>query len=321
MIRVALSLLLVLSPISAAAQTAGFTPSDLERAASSLRQGSDRDLRTARAIYAQTETLRAALLLNPDAAMYALSPGEREILSGAFGPDDGRLSARIGWFARGATVRVAPGDALGTAGLYNPILDAWLVVRWNVLGGVLRLTDAALADGAVMRPQGEAATWIGAGAGDPAALAGQRDAASARFDEAFSQYGPDALFVALANPAAARRQEVWARTDRWLAGLAAWGASHERARRVERVHEALVEGPMSASGRRMGLPRALDAMPPRLRATMAPIAAWSTPESEHLLFMSPLSGSRALLMTLNGSGAAGFEALDLSAATSLGAQP
>jgi len=306
------ALLLAGAPEASPDAAPGFTAADLAAAATGARNGEERGLRAARAILAQTETLRAALMLNPDAAMAALPESERAILAAALGPDDGALSARLGWFARSAVVRVAPGAGLGAAGLYNPIADAWLLVRWDALGGALRLTEAAVADGPQLRPARDGAFWIEAGAGDARALAAQRTAAFAAFDRVFRR-GGDAIFDNAGDPVLSGRAAVWAKCDRWLAGLAAWGADPARAAQVRRTRAALTEGPASAAGRRLGLPNGLDALPPRLRATMAPVAAWETPGGAMLLFASPLSARHALLMRLGGEDTQ-FTAVDFDAA-------
>jgi hypothetical protein len=137
----------------------GFTTSELEVAGRQALVGASQQLQVARVLYAQTETLRLGLVLNPDAIRGSLSSSEQGTLSAALGPNSDILQARLAWFARSASVRVGPSESPDTTGLYNSLADMWLVLRWAKVGGVWRVVGAKLSDGKALRPFDEAPSW------------------------------------------------------------------------------------------------------------------------------------------------------------------
>jgi hypothetical protein len=234
-------------------------------------------LADARERAAESDSLRAAFTLDPAAAWRTLSDGEAETLHRALGPDRPLSDADLTWFMRSAAVRVA-GDDL--AGLYNPLADVWLLLRFARSGGVLRVADAALVAGDVLRPRAEAASWTSSAGLYGVALAEADSRAAARFAVLPAVASSDLLFNALTERREEQRGRALSAIRRWVASLSPWGSNQARGDAWRALHPDLSEGGPGAG--------AAARLPMAVRASLAPAAAIEGPDGPSLLLVSPL---------------------------------
>ncbi len=267
----------------------GFTPGHLVSAARAGEQRRPWQLERARVLRAQTDTLRAGLVLNPDLANAALTRDEQAALRVAIGPRTSRTSAQLSWLARGARVAVAPGPEPEVSGLYNPIADAWLLLRWQSVAGAWRIDAARLVPGPELRPIDEATFWADQHGALTDALQAAEARALRRFEELFrNAAAADGVFLAPVGRSAGSRAGVLRSCDRWLASLARWATEPGHLARVRELRAALGEGGDA-------LPEEVRALPTQVRATFLPTAGLATDAGERLLWVSPLAPQLVLL--------------------------
>ncbi|MEI9905018.1 MAG: hypothetical protein WDN06_14435 [Asticcacaulis sp.] len=145
---------LVLALPAHAADTKGFTAGDLTAAARAGRP--DPAMADAREQLAHTEAMRAAFVLSPAARGNCCPPTKRAISAWR--------SAHLGRWATtpcngscaGASSSANSGDVTG---LYNPIADVWLVLRWQRVGGAPRIADAVFLPGSALRDSTDRTPW------------------------------------------------------------------------------------------------------------------------------------------------------------------
>ena len=273
----------------------GFTATQLASAAREAERARPLQLERARVLLAQSDTLRAGLVLNPDRVRAALTRDEQAALNVAIGPRTSRTPAQLAWLARGARVVVAPGPEPEVSGLYNAIADAWLLLRWRNIGGAWRITAARLVPGAELRPADEAAAWTDQSGTLTDALQAAEARALRRFEELFrSQASADGVFLAPGSGGLDARAAVLGSCDRWLASLVRWATEPGRQARIREVRAALGAGGNS-------LPEDVQALPTNVRATFLPTAGLTTDAGERLLWVSPLA-PQVMLATDLGEG-------------------
>lgn len=226
---------------------------------------------------AETDLFRAGFTLDPARAWATLSNNEAETLHRALGPERGWEAAELAWFMRGAAVRVAGEDL---AGLYNPVADVWLLLRWERAGGGLRIVEAALVPGASVRPAAEAGAWTGSGALYGIALAEADALAAVRFVQLPGSVGSDLLFSGVAEARNELRGRAHGAIRRWVGGLAAWSSDPARRSAWAALHRRLLDGGSGAG--------AAARLPTQVRASLTPVAAIDVHGAPSLLLVSPL---------------------------------
>jgi hypothetical protein len=222
-----------------------------------------------------TETLRAAFVLNPETAWTLMTASERMALQTAFGNVAAARSVEIAWFMRGASTAVGNN---GMSGLYNPLADAWLLMVWARVGGVPRVVQAALVPAERLGP-GEGFTAREGDVG--AALAAARTDRLAQFEDLTTNATAGAILSALAPTRIADRTIVIDRAARWLATLAGWQQAPGQPEAWARLRAEMLRG------RKRGHELAL--LPKVARETMTPVGVVTHGGGEAVLMMSPLS--------------------------------
>ena len=268
---VALLLLAAASPVFAAG---GFTTADLDAAA--LR-ATDARLVQARELAAATDTLRAAFVLNPDTAWTAMTADERAAVQGAFGNDVGARREELSWLMRSARVRVGTGEARDVSGLYSPVAQAWLLLRWARVGGQWRVTGAALIPA---RRLAAATDWTERSEAPAAALALAAREADEDFASVTQYQAAPAIFEQLAATRAEDRDAVMTSCTKWVASIAGWRQNPARFATWRGLHGELAEA--------RGVPAAIARLPQPVRASLTPAASVATTTGTQLLIVSPL---------------------------------
>ncbi|MEI9905452.1 MAG: hypothetical protein WDN06_17055 [Asticcacaulis sp.] len=282
-----------------ATDTKGFTAGDLAAAARAGRP--DAALADAREHLAQTETLRAAFVLSPAGAWTLLSADEARTLRLAFGGQRPLGDGAVQWFMRGAS-GVSNGD--GLTGLYNPIADVWLTLRWQRIGGSMRIVDAAFTPGALVRDSDDDTPWTEAPGAYADALA--HGTAAARIS--FRGLPGEPFFRTTGPIRGVAADQAFATVTRWMETLRPWGEDKTRLAQWKTMHRQLAEGKVGGT---------LADLPPRVRATLAPMAAITRPDGVSLLLMSPLAPNLVVAADYgaDGKGEPGWELVNLANAT------
>lgn len=254
------------------ADTKGFTAADLNTAARSAQAAPD--LGDAREAVAQSETLRAAFVLSPAGGWKLLSPDEARALHMAFGGPRPLGDDAVQWFMRGASAGASASD---TTGLYNPIADAWLVLRWQRIGGTLRIRDAVFLPGDALRDADDRTPWNRRAGAYADALAASE--ASAR--TSFASLDSDRFFAALGPLKLQASDEAFAQVTDRMASLKPWGSDKSRLAQWKSLHKRLAEGKAGGT---------VSALPPTIRASLVPMAALQRDGGgDSLLLISPLA--------------------------------
>ncbi len=282
-----------------AADTKGFTAGDLAAAARAGRP--DTALADAREQLAETETLRAAFVLSPAGAWKLLSADEARNLRLALGGQRPLGDDAVQWFMRGAS-GMSHDD--GLTGLYNPIADVWLTLRWQRIGGAMRIADAAFTPGALVRDSDDNTPWTEAPGAYADALA--HGTATARVGFRSLPGGP--FFRTTGPIRGVAADQAFAAVTRWMETLRPWGENKARLAQWQAMHRQLAEGKIGGK---------LAALPPRVRATLAPMAAITRPDGASLLLMSPLAPNLVVAADYgaDGKGEPGWELVNLANAT------
>ncbi len=263
--------------------TKGFTAGDLSAAARASRPSPA--LADAREFAAQTEVVRAGFVLDPAGAWGLLSPSEARTLHAAFGPQRAYGDDAIQWFMRGAQASAGNGDMTG---LYNPLADVWLVLRWDRIGGRPRIADAVFLPGSAVNGGG-GQTWTQSPGPYADALA--RNASVARVAFALLDSGP--FFDAFAPARATAGDQACQSVKAWMGSLRPWGEAKAHLKQWQALHKDL------ATGRTGGT---VAALPPRVRATLVPMGAITSADGPALLLVSPLAPQMVVAADYSGHG-------------------
>jgi len=269
--RHALLLAFLLAGPACAGDTRGFSADDLAAAARAAHPAEA--LADAREYVAQTETLRAAFVLGPAAGWKLLSASEARNLRLAFGPSHPAEDDALQWFMRGASA--GAGDGAMT-GLYNPLADAWLILRWQRIGGAPRIADAVFLPGAALRDVSDRTPWTERPGRFTDALAG--NTAVARLT--FAALDANRFFATVAPLKAQAGDEAFASITPWLGSLRPWGEDKVRLAQWKTLHRRLAGGQTGAP---------VSSLPPQIRASLIPMGAIRHDGGDALLLVSPLA--------------------------------
>ncbi len=286
--KLGLLLSVALVPVNAGAQTAGFTQSDLAQAASA---NDAEALRTsaARQIAARTEILRAVMATNMPGAQRRISRDEMQVLTIALGKPTPTRDIMFSWLMRSGVTTAANGEI---SGIYSPLADAWLVLRWAQLGGSPRLVDAALVRGTSLRPVDTQPDWRTSRAPFAAAVLQTKLQAVDSFASLPDALPAPRLFRLLGAMRDAERVAVLDRTGEMLGGISAWsranGASIAAVERMIRKHPDL----------------SLLTLPERVRADLSPMAVITSPQGTLLVLQSPVYPAKTVIASFADAGAA-----------------
>ena len=281
--RYALILALALAAPAQAQDTKGFTAGDLSAAARAGRPSPA--LADMREFAAQTEVVRAGFVLDPAGAWGLLSPSEARTLHVAFGPQRPTGDDAIQWFMRGAEASAGNGDMTG---LYNPLADVWLVLRWDRIGGRPRIADAVFLPGSAVNGGG-GQTWTQSPGPYADALA--RNAAVAHIAFALLDSGP--FFDAFASVKTPASDQAYQSVTAWMGSLRPWGEDKARLKQWQALHRDLAEGKTGGT---------VAALPPKVRATLVPMGAITSADGPALLLVSPLAPQMVVAADYNGHG-------------------
>lgn len=282
--------------------TKGFTAGDLKSAAAQTARPSPA-LGDAREFAAQAEVVRAAFVLKPAAGWSVLTPSEARILRLAFGPGRPLGDDAIQWFMRGASASAGNGDMVG---LYNPLADVWLVLRWDRIGGSPRIRDAVFLPGRAVEG-GDGQGWTQSSGPYADALA--HNAAVAHI--AFTTLDSYAFFDAFDNVRGPAGNEAYASVTAWMGSLRPWGEDKTHLKQWRALHKDLAEGRTGGN---------VAALPPRVRATLVPMGAITTADGPALLLVSPLAPQMIVAADYSGHGKPRLSLVNLANAQTGGAQ-
>lgn len=274
-------------PIPSFAAVAGFSTDDLAAAAEAAPL--DAQIATARQLAAATATIRAAFVLNPATADTLLSRDERMVLERALGMDDGDQAVRIAWLMRASAVRVGLSPSADVTALYNPVADAFLLLRWARASGEWRIVAAALTPSARLLPQADAADWTVQQGEFLTALARTHNRALNQFALLTKTYSATDLFLALLPHRATDQAQVYGRIDTWLGTLIGWRGDAAQLSAWQALHKSIVEGRESGflvADRAQVLN--VTGLPVAIRGSLTPVAAIAHDAGSSLLLVSPL---------------------------------
>lgn len=287
--RPSLSLLLPLSLLAspAVAQSGGFTHDDLATAA----HANDAEaLRTVamRRIAARTEILRAVLATNMPNAKHRISPDELRVLTTAMGAPTQSRDVAVSWLMRSGMTTVADGEI---SGIYSPLADSWLVLRWAQIGGSQRLIDAALVRGTSLRPADTQPDWRTSEAPFAAALLQAKLQAMDSFAALPRALGAPRLFALLGAMRNIERAAVFERSGEMLGGISAWSRNNRSS--LAAVDRLIRKRPDTA----------MLALPERVRKDLGPMAVIASPQGTLLVLQSPVYPAKTVIATFADPGA------------------
>lgn len=240
--------------------------------------------------------IRLGLAMDATALSERLVPADLRALEGGVGSIDADSARLLSVFARASLLREAPsGDAVG---LYNPLLDLWLVLG-STSDGALRYT--AFVDGARLR-SATTAWWEREGLYSEALTEVWRESA-AGFDAAFATAG--------AAPDAAQAQADFQIVAQRLA-LAEQGLAAVQAN--ESLSAALREGWRAQTQGKPGDARAMQlaALPSDALDLATAAAVVQRTDGVSAIYVSPLLPALYLCVDLDASGApAGLTVVNL----------
>lgn len=268
------------------AQADGFTSQHLAESARSLTGEAGARAQLAASVASRSEDLRQALAVDQARLAAILGSSELRALTAAMGPPTVDRDILLSWFARGGHVAVAGTDL---AGIYNPFVDGWLVLRWQQVGGRPRLVAAALVSGQPLR----GASPAFAGEADmpfAQALVARRLRSLAAFEQLTGEFGSEALFRAYHPVRVAESERVLEQARQQVGALAQW--SRSQAGDLGAVNRLIAAGDDPA----------LATVPQRLRRDLGLIALAQTPAGTELVLQAPLAPTRSIIATLPRSG-------------------
>lgn len=289
-------LLLIASP--AAAQSVGFSASDLTAAAATTGD-QVAALKATRRIAAQTEILRAILATDMRRAAQRISADELRVLTAALGRPTLERDIALSWLMRSGLTTAADGEL---SGIYSPLADAWLVLRWETIGGAPRISAAALIRGTTLRPPAEG-DWRGSEAPFAGELLRLKLQSFAIFARLPQDPGADRFFQLHAVIADLERTAVLSRSTAMVAALSAWSKANPAT--LARI---------DAATRKHADP-ALMGLPDKVRKAMGPIAVVESPQGALLLLQSPVYPAQTIVARIaDPTATPSFTGVDLSPA-------
>jgi hypothetical protein len=236
---------------------------------------------------------------------------ERRALQSALGALDQNNAAALSWFFRSTSMRT--GARADIVGFYNPIADAWLVLRVAYAAGAWRVADARLLDAAALRGP-NAPYWTETDDNALAILAQNQRATIVAFD-ALSDLQTDTERTAF--------HTIADRMRAWSASTAAWGNAPETAAAAEQVRAAIARGRVArlAPANTTWRGREIDALPQAVRASFAVTAAAARGDGATVFLISPLAPEIIIVLDMRGHEPAGLSVVNLANAAHSGAAP
>jgi hypothetical protein len=237
---------------------------------------------------AATESVRRGLAVDASELLTRPFIAEGGALSTALGPIDPASMPLLSRFATNAIARAAGPEATG---LYNPIADVWLLMRWRMQNGRPILTSAVWADGGALR--GDDVRWWDASGSFGDALVGGWQRSAAAFDQRFRAAGTMPPLAPLdARATVARRL---AQLEQGVLGVEADSRLASRLERARRTHLA---NPRSSAGDPVALQ--VDALPATIRASTRLAAVFRRPNGLSAAYASPLRPDLVFFLNLDG---------------------
>jgi hypothetical protein len=275
-----LGIVLALMPLTAVAAKSdlegrGFTLDEMANFAREAPQ--DDQIKAARKLFAETETLRAAFVINPARTFSALSSSEREVLQLAANPSTERRMLALHWFMRGGIAKASIIDNALLSGIYHPVAQVWMLIRWDRSGGRWSVADAAfvpanaLADGA---------------RADPADLPSSYQRAIADFVQVTQDIAVPTIMGSRIGDRTVAQAAAFERIDAVVATLGRLYGEPAQVRALAGLRKSFGEQSDTMSAAR--------ALPSQARISLAPVAATRTANGVRVWLSSPLASSTLL---------------------------
>jgi hypothetical protein len=265
----------VLTLAPAAALATGFTAEDMAKSARTAPQ--DGQIKAARTLFAETEMLRAAFVINPTRTFVALSPNERDVLQRAADPSTERRMLALQWFMRGGIAKASIIDNALLSGIYHPVAQVWMLIRWDRRGERWRVADAAFVPAAVLAEPG---------ASDSVDIAAGYGQATRDFARVTEDWAIPTILATRIGDRGAAQAAAFERIDTAVATLGRLYGEVVPARALAGLRKSFAEQADAMSAAR--------ALPSQARATLAPIAATRTADGVTVWLSSPLVPSSLL---------------------------
>lgn len=285
-----LGIVLALMPLTAVAAKSdregrGFTLDEMANFAREAPQ--DDQIKAARTLFAETETLRAAFVINPARTFSALSSSEREVLQLAANPSTERRMLALHWFMRGGISKASIVDNALLSGIYHPVAQVWMLIRWDRSGGRWSVSDAAFVPASALADRAGAGRAGADRAGtDLVDLGDSYQRAIADFARVTEDIAIPTIMGSRIGDRTTAQAAAFERID---AALATLGRLYGEA-----LPARALEGLRKKSGEQADAMSAARALPSQARATLAPIAATRTAGGVTVWLSSPLAPSTLL---------------------------
>lgn len=239
----------------------------------------------------ESAALRAAFIFNPGDVGGLVGEQGQRALAMSLGAGSPEHTARLSWFMRGATTRIArPSGGAVVVGYYNPIADMWLLTRWAEVAGSWRLGEAAVLRGVDFADGQASPPWVAQPTADLGGVLAQNLAA---FDARFSGPDPTGAFAdAIAHPAGRLLDDQAAHR---LSSIAARRDDARRWRAVEQVRRRIIDHAAAIPGG-----AGVAAMPDRVRQTLTLAAVLPGQGRRWLVFVSPLAPQIVVIAEADG---------------------
>ncbi len=271
-----LGIVLLLAPVTATVaestqQRPGFTTDDMANFAREARQ--DSQIKAARTLFAETETLRAAFVINPTRAFVALPRNERDVLQRAADPSTERRMLALQWFMRGGIAKASIIDNALLSAIYHPVAQVWLLIRWDRAGGRWRVADAAFAP---------ASSFAATATDSPTDIPGSYRQATSDFAQLTEDLAVPTIFASRIGDRAGARAAAFERIDAAMATLGRFYGDASQARALAGLETALEDSNAAWVSAALILPQPA-------RATLAPVAATRTANGVSVWLSSPFA--------------------------------
>lgn len=261
--------LLLFAP--APALSSGFTAEDMAQAARQAPQ--DEQIKAARTLFAETETLRAAFAINPTRTFGALPVQERDVLARAADPSTERRMLALQWFMRGGIAKASIIDNALLSAIYHPVAKVWLLIRWNRSAERWRVVDAAFVPASSLA---ETPPDV------PLDLADGYRRTTADFGRLTEDLAIPTIFASRIGDRASARAAAFEQIDAAIASLGRFYGEPLQARALASLEKALEQPNADWTSAALMLPA-------QARASLAPVAATRTTSGVTIWLSSPLA--------------------------------